>query len=94
MAPADKIDSLPEVRIEATGDDQFVRWAATAVNVTLDALDVRPNIFYDALFSLVSAANTSFTCSYEAVQTCSNWRVRLGRASSFYLCISVSCVCS
>lgn len=77
QAPADEIDSLPEVSIEASGDDPLMSWAANAVNATLDALDVRPSIFYNALFSLVSAANTSFTCSYEAVQTCSNWRVRL-----------------
>lgn len=57
--------------------DLLIQLAADAVNATLDALNVQPSIFYDLVFSAASAANASFTCPYEAVQTCSRWRVRL-----------------
>jgi hypothetical protein len=40
-------------------------------------LDVHPSVFYDLLFSLASVANSSFTCGYHAVQTCSAWSMRL-----------------
>ena len=57
--------------------DFLIQLAADAVNATMDALDVQPSIFYDLVFSVATAANASFTCPYEAVQTCSRWRVRL-----------------
>lgn len=58
-------------------NDTLIRWATDAVNVSMQKLDIRPSIFYDVIFSISSAANSSFTCPYEAVQTCSHWRVRM-----------------
>jgi hypothetical protein len=72
----DAENALPEFTAETT-DDKLLQLAADAVNATLDTLDLRPTVFYNFLFSIASAANTSFTCPYEAVQTCSRWKVRL-----------------
>lgn len=76
LVHVDPADALPPA-VLVDSDDGIVRWAGTAVNKTLDVLNVQPSFFYSVLFSVVSAANSSFTCSYEAVQTCSGWRVRL-----------------
>ena len=65
------------VDVDNNIDDKLVLLAADAVTTTLDALNVQPSIFYNFVFSMASFANTSFTCPYEAVQTCSAWRVRL-----------------
>jgi hypothetical protein len=58
--------------------DVLVNATADIVNRSFVALDVKPSIFYNFLFSVVSAANISVApCQYESVQTCSQWRVRL-----------------
>lgn len=77
LRPADA-DAVPEHLLQPPAqDDLLIQLASDAVNATLDALDVRPSFFYNLVFSAASAANASFTCPYEAVQTCSRWRVRL-----------------
>ncbi len=65
--------------------------AATTVNANLKAMDVRPTVFYNFLFSIASAANTLFSCPYKAVQTCSGWKVRLWQGLIiviFYFCVT------
>jgi len=58
--------------------DVLVNAAADIVNSSFVALDVKPSIFYNFFFSVVSAANFSVApCQYESVQTCSQWRVLL-----------------
>jgi hypothetical protein len=76
LVVADAENAMPVIT-QDTSDDMLVRIAAQAVNATLGSLEVQPTVFYNFLYSLASAANTSFTCPYEAVQTCSAWRVRL-----------------
>ena len=73
LVVADAENAMPVIT-QDTSDDMLVRIAAQAVNATLGSLEVQPTVFYHFL---ASAANTSFTCPYEAVQTCSAWRVRL-----------------
>jgi len=71
-------DALPAYLFEPQkSNDLLLNLTTDAVNATLDALNITPSIFYDLVFSAASIANTSFTCPYEAVQTCSSWRVRL-----------------
>jgi hypothetical protein len=71
-------DAVPEHLLEPPEhSDLLIQLSADAVNATLGAADVRPSVFYDLFYSVVMAANASFTCPYEAVQTCSHWRVRL-----------------
>lgn len=86
----DAENALPEFTTETT-DDKLLQLAADAMNATLDALDLRPTVFYNFLFSMASAVNTSFTCPYEAVQTCSRWRVRLWQGLiivTVYFCVA------
>ena len=78
--------AMPEHTLEpGPQNDMLVGIAIDAVDATLDALDVRPTVFYDLLFSLASVANTSFTCDYHAVQTCSAWSVRLWQGAIIVL---------
>jgi len=71
-------DAVPEHLLEPPEHSDFlIQLSADAFHATLDAADVRPRSFYDLFYSVASAANASFTCPYEAVQTCSHWRVRL-----------------
>jgi hypothetical protein len=71
-------DAVPEYLLQPPAHSDFlIQLSGDAVNATLDALNVQPTVFYDLFFSVASAANASFTCPYEAVQTCSHWRVRL-----------------
>ena len=73
----DARDSLNDYSYVQT-QDMLVNAASEIVNNTFTVLDIKPSIFYNFLFSVVSAANISFApCSYESVQTCSEWRVRL-----------------
>lgn len=73
-------DTVFDITSQSAGDDVIAQWSAEATGATLRALKVQPRVFYDVLYSLASAANASFTCSYHAVQTCSAWRVRLWQA--------------
>jgi hypothetical protein len=76
LLQADAENALQEFTVD-TQDDKLVQLAADEVNATLDVFDVQQTVFYNFLFSIASFANTSFTCPYEAVQTCSAWSVRL-----------------
>jgi len=89
LVELDADDQLPEFSTENT-NDMLVQLASDTVNVTLDALDIRPTVFYNFIFSVASALNTSFSCPYEAVQTCSGWQVRLWQGLViviFYFCV-------
>jgi hypothetical protein len=82
-------NALPEYVAESS-DDKLVQLATDTVNATLHAFDIRPDVFYNFLFSVASGANMSFTCPYEAVQTCSAWKVRLWQGLIiiiFYFCV-------
>ena len=90
LVEPDAENALPGFSTEHT-DDMLVQLASDTVNATLDALDIRPTVFYNFLFSIASAANTSFSCPYEAVQTCSGWQVRLWQGLViviFYFCVA------
>ena len=67
---------------------QLLHWNQTngdpVVSVTIDALDwvftfigFDPVDVYNLFYSLTVVARDSFECPYEAVQSCSDWRVRL-----------------
>jgi hypothetical protein len=86
----DADNAPPEFRAEGS-DDKLLQLASDAVNATLDALELRPTVFYNFFFSVASAANTSFSCPYEAVQTCSRWSVRLWQGLiivTVYFCVA------
>jgi len=86
----DAENALPGFSTEHT-DDMLVQLASDTVNATLDAFDIRPTVFYNFLFSIASAANTSFSCPYEVVQTCSGWQVHLWQGLViviFYFCVA------
>jgi hypothetical protein len=64
--------------IKAHIGDDFVTHACTeGTAATLQALDIQPRTVYDVIYSVAIAANTSFSCPYHAVQTCSGWRRRM-----------------
>jgi hypothetical protein len=90
LVEPDAENALPGSSTENT-DDMLVQLASDTVNATLDALDIRPTVFYNFLFSIASSANTSFSCPYEVVQTCSGWQVRLWQGLViviFYFCVA------
>ena len=86
----DAENALPEFTAETT-DVKLLQMTSDTVNATLDALDLCPTVFYNFLFSIATVINTSFTCPYEAVQTCSRWRVCLWQGLIiviFYFCVA------
>jgi hypothetical protein len=71
-------------------DDKLVIFAVDIVNATMIALEIQPTFFYNVFYSLISSVNQSFTCPYESVQTCSQWKVRLWHGFlvvTFYFCV-------
>jgi hypothetical protein len=58
-------------------EDRLIIITADIVNATMIALEIQPTFFYNVFYSLISSVNQSFTCPYESVQTCSQWKVRL-----------------
>jgi hypothetical protein len=58
-------------------DDWVVRHAVWASKHALAFLGVRPDTIYNLLFSVIEEARSAIRCDFEAVQTCSRWKVRI-----------------
>lgn len=73
-----KLRSSPTAVVDTPPPDDWlvasiVRW----VRLFLDSIGVNTQLLYDAVYTLVLEAQSNFKCDLHAVQTCSQWNVRI-----------------
>lgn len=71
--PSDNVLTLNASQIS---DDFVTYWTLTGLRTCLDFIGFELRTLFNFFYSLLIEAKDSFTCSYEAVQTCSEWHVR------------------
>ena len=57
--------------------DIVVEAVGNALDFVFDLIGFKPVLAYNTLYSIATVGKNSFQCPYEAVQSCSQWRVRL-----------------
>ena len=72
--PSDNVLSLNASEIS---DDFVTYWSLTGLRIGLDFVGFEIRTLFDFFYSVLIESKNSFTCSYEAVQTCSEWHVRV-----------------
>lgn len=72
--PSDNVLSLNASEIS---DDFVTYWSLTGLRIGLEFVGFEVRTLFDFFYSLLIESKNSFTCPYEAVQTCSEWHVRI-----------------